>query len=313
MTDTKIQKNKFVLKAKTKKSLQIYALAAIPLLLVLIFNYIPMFGIVIAFKNYRYDLGIFGSEWVGLDNFKVFLMSDDFIRIARNTLGMNGLFIACSTVCQVALAMALFEVKKRAAVKTYQTVMITPHFLSWVVAGTMLYAFLHPTNGIINQIVEALGGEAVDWYSKPNAWPIILLICSVWKGVGMGSVVYYANLMGISSEIFEAAKIDGANKWQEVIHITVPQLVPLIIIQTILAIGNIFRADFGLFYQTTRDVGALYSTTDVMDTYIFRTMRVLGDTSISSAAGVFQSIVGFICVMTVNGIVNKIDPERALF
>lgn len=298
---------------RTKKSLQIYALAVIPLLLVFIFNYVPMFGIIIAFKDYRFDLGIFGSRWVGLENFKVFLMSDDFARIAGNTLYLNALFIAASTVCQVALAMALFEVKKRGAVKFYQTVLITPHFLSWVVAGTMLYAFLHPSNGVVNHIVEAFGGTAVDWYSRPAAWPLILLICSVWKGLGMGSVVYYANLMGISTEIFEAAHVDGANKWQEIIHITVPQLVPLIIIQTILAIGNIFRADFGLFYQTTRDVGALYSTTDVMDTYIFRTMRVLGDTAISSAAGVFQSIVGFVCVVTVNYIVNKIDSDRALF
>jgi len=298
---------------KRKKYVQLYGLCAIPLLLVFVFNYIPMFGIFIAFKEYRYDLGILRSKWVGLNNFKVFMMSDDFMRITVNTIVMNFIFIIVGMVCAIILAILLFETRNRKGVKIYQTMMITPNFLSWVVAGYMVYAFLNPDYGFINKLIGLSGHEKIDWYSKPVYWPAILTICSVWKSIGMDSVIYYAALMGIDTELFEAARIDGANKRQEVLHITIPQLLPLITILGILKIGGIFRADFGLFYQTTRNVSALYSVADVMDTYIFRTMRVLGDMSISSAAGVLQSVVGFLCVVITNYIVKKIDPDRALF
>lgn len=292
---------------------QVYSLGIIPLLLIFVFSYIPMFGIIIAFKDYRYDKGIFGSEWIGFKNFEVFLKSRDFVNITRNTLLLNAIFIAAGIICAVFVAILLYELTSRKATKVYQTVLITPHFLSWVVVGSMVYAFLHPTNGLINRLIENFGIEAVDWYSTPKAWPIILAIASVWKHIGMDSVMYYASLMSIDSSLYEAAEIDGANKSQKNRYVTLPHLKSLIIMLTILKIGGIFRADFGLFYQLTRDSGALYEITDVMDTYIFRAMREVGDYGLSSAMGVIQSVVGMVLVLIVNHITNKLDSDSALF
>jgi putative aldouronate transport system permease protein len=295
------------------KTAQLYSLAGIPLLLVFVFNYLPMFGIVIAFKDYKFDKGIFGSEWVGLDNFIYFFKSGSFWLIAKNTILLNGLFIVTGVVSAVALAVILFEITSRNNVKIYQTILITPNFLSWVVAGYMAYAILNPEYGFLNSLTASLGGEGKAWYSMPEVWPGILNAASVWKHIGMDSVVYYASLMSIDSELFEAAEVDGANKWHKIKNITLPHLGALVTVLVILKIGNIFRADFGLFYQLTRDVGALYPTTDVMDTYVFRTMRVIRVMSMSSAAGLLQSVVGFALVMATNFTVKKFDPDRALF
>lgn len=297
----------------TRKEIQLYSLCALPLLWVFIFSYIPMGGIIIAFKDYKYSMGIFGSPWVGLRYFEAFFNSSEFSTIVWNTLSLNFTFIICNLASAVALAILLFELRSRAKTKVYQTILITPHFLSWVVVAYMAYAFLNPNYGLINRIIGAFGGDAVDWYSKPDAWPAILTIASVWKHIGMKSVIYYASLMGIDNSLFEAADIDGATKWQKIRYIVIPLLVPLMTILTILDIGNIFRADFGLFYQLTRNVGTLYSTTDVMDTYIFRTMRVVGDMGMSSAAGLLQSVVGFVLVMITNYVSKKIDSDNALF
>ena len=292
---------------------QVYSLGFIPLLLIFIFNYIPMFGIIIAFKDYRYDKGIFGSKWIGLKNFEVFLKSRDFVNITRNTLVLNAIFIIMGIIAAVLVAILLYEITSRRATKIYQTILITPHFLSWVVVGSMVYAFLHPSNGLINALIGKFGIEANDWYAKPGAWPVILTIASVWKHVGMDSVMYYASLMSIDSSLYEAADFDGANKLKKNIYVTLPHLKSLIVMLTILKIGGIFRADFGLFFQLTRDSGALYDVTDVMDTYIFRTMRVVGDYGLSSAMGIIQSVVGMVLVLIVNHITNKIDSDSALF
>lgn len=297
----------------SKNSLQCYLIAALPLLYIFIFSYIPMIGLVIAFKNYRFDKGIFGSEWVGFRNFEFFLKSNEFYRITRNTIGLNFFFIVLGIIAAVALAIVLFSITSRRATKIFQTIMITPHFLSWVVVGYMVYGFLNPQYGILNAVLAYFEVERIDWYSIPNAWPIILAIASVWKHVGMDSVIYYAALMGVDTSLFEAAEIDGASKWQVKKYIVLPSLIPIISIMTILKIGNIFRADFGLFYQLTRDVGSLYVTTDVIDTYVFRTMREVGDMGMSSAAGLLQSVVGFITVVITNHISKKIDSDNALF
>jgi putative aldouronate transport system permease protein len=296
-----------------KNTIQLYGMCAIPMLLVFIFNYLPMFGIIIAFKNYRFDLGILGSDWVGFKNFEFFFQSDDFIRIVRNTLGLNALFIVLGLIASVILALLLFEIKQRIYIKAYQTVLIIPHYLSWVVVGYMAYAFLNPEVGFINSMLHTLGIGKIQWYSKPEYWPTILSLASIWKGVGMGSVIYYASLMGINNEYFDAAAIDGARKIDVIRYITIPFLVPLMTILTILSIGNIFRADFGLFYQLTRDVGTLYKTTDVIDTYIYRVMRNVGDMSMTSAIGVLQSVVGFVLIMLTNYIAKRIEPENTLF
>lgn len=300
-------------KTKRESNYRLYVLCAVPVILVFIFNYLPMIGAVIAFKDYKYNDGIFGSKWVGLRNFEMFFKSKDFANVAWNTIYLNFIFIIIGTICAVTLAILLFNVIGRKNVKTYQTIFITPYFISWVVVGYIAYAFLNPAYGILNQLLNALGMENIDVYSKPGLWPIILTIANVWKNVGMDSVIYYAALMGIDTSLFEAADVDGVNRFQKVWYITIPSLISLITILTILKIGNIFRADFGLFYQLTRDVGQLYSTTDVMDTYIYRTLKVWNDVSLSSAAGLLQSVVGFVLVIVTNTVTKRIDKDCALF
>lgn len=293
--------------------LQLTSLCIIPVLLVFVFSYLPMGGIIIAFKKYKYSDGIFGSKWCGFDNFEFFFRSKDFLNITFNTLFMNSIFIVCGTIAALLVAILLYNVSRRACVKTYQTILITPHFLSWVIVGYMTFALLSNEYGFINRILTAMGKQPVDWYSKPEAWPFILTVVNIWKTVGMDSVIYYAALMGISSELYEAASIDGAGKLKQTFYITLPSIVPLVVMLTILKIGNIFRADFGLFYQVPRNVGALYPTTDVMDTYIFRTMRVIGNMGMSSAAGLLQSVVGFVLVILTNWLSKKVSPDSALF
>lgn len=306
------------MKKKTGKNLKrnqlhLWSLCLVPMLLVFVFNYLPMGGIVLAFKNYNYSKGIFGSDWVGLNNFKFFMLSNDFVRITWNTLYMNFLFIVFGIFSSLVVAVLLFELRSRNATKVYQTILITPNFLSWVVVAYMAYAILHPANGFLNMILSRFGIAPIDWYMKPGAWPWILVIASIWKNVGLDSVVYYAALMGIDTSLYEAAEIDGAGKWQRIRYILIPSIANLIIILTILKIGNIFRADFGLFYQLPRNVGALYATTDVIDTYIFRTMRVNGNIGMSAAVGLLQSVVGFVLVLVTNWGAKKLDPESALF
>jgi len=302
----------------TSKEWQLYSLCAIPIALVILFNYVPMFGIIVAFKNYKYNLGIFGSQWVGFKNFEFFLHSNVFLQLIRNTLFNNLLFIVFSIISAVITAILLFELKSRNATKTFQTLLITPHFMSWVIVAYMVYAILNPNYGYLNQLLGAFGIKAVDWYSKPGSWPVILTIVTIWKHVGMDSVVYYAALMGMDNGLIEAAEIDGANKFQRTVHIVLPTLVPLIAILTILKIGNIFRADFGLFYTVTQDGanGNLYETTNVIDTYIFRIFRgnAAGNSyGLTAAVGLLQSIVGMILVIITNKCANKIDKDLGLF
>lgn len=310
------------MKKKKKKlsssDLQLYSLCIIPVLLVFIFKYIPMGGIIIAFKNYKFNLGIFKSPWVGFSNFEFFFKSNVFVQLIRNTLFNNFLFIVFGIAASLIVAILLFELKSRTATKIYQTLMITPHFMSWVIVAYMVYAILNPNYGYLNQLLGLFGIENIDWYSKPNAWPVILTITTIWKGVGMDSVVYYASLMGIDTSLFEAAEVDGANKFQRTIHIVLPSLVPLITILTILKIGSIFHADFGLFYTVTQDgaSGNLYETTNVIDTYIFRTFKdnAMGNSyGLTAAVGLLQSVVGMILVIVTNWASGKIDKDLGLF
>lgn len=294
-------------------SKQLWILSIIPIISIFIFSYVPMFGIILAFKRYNYSEGIFGSPWVGFENFRYLLESDNFYRITRNTLVMNFLFIVLGTIAAVTLALFLYRLTSRNKTKVYQTILITPNFLSWVVVAYMVYAILNPQHGVLNGILTRLGFEAVSWYGEPGAWPAILVIINIWKTVGMNSVIYYASMMGIDESQFEAARIDGASNSQITRKIILPGIMGLIIMMTILNIGNIFRADFGLFYQIPRNVGKLYPTTDVIDTYIFRTLQEDGNMGVSSAVGLLQSCVGFVLVVVTNTIVKKIDSDNALF
>lgn len=287
---------------------------AIPaILLLILFNYIPMAGLVVAFKDFRYDKGFFGSEWIGFKNFEFFFKSNDAWVTLKNTIGLNLLFIGVTLVISVAVALMLNELRSRKAVKFIQTVMFFPYFMSWVVVGYLLYAYLHHEYGIINQMLQFFGLHEVSWYANSQYWPFILTFMYAWKSAGYYAVIYYAGLMGIDSTYYEAAELDGARKWQEIWHITLPMIRSVIICMVILQIGRVMYADFGLFFQLTRDQGALYATTDVLDTYIFRALRVTGDIGIGSAVGCFQAVVGFLLIMASNLVVRKIDSDSAIF
>ena len=277
------KKRKRMKKGQIKDNVQLLTLAFPTILLLSIFSYWPMFGVVLAFKDYKVPKGILGSPWVGLKNFEFFLKSQDAWRVTRNTIGLNLLFIIVGILCGVVFALIMFEVKKARHVKMYQTTSIIPSFLSWVAVGYIVYALLDPTRGVMNQILEFFGKEGINWYAEPKYWPFILLISKTWQGVGLGSIIYYAALMGVDNELYEAADIDGAGKIQKTWYVSLPQIVPIIIIMGLLEVGKIFRADFGLFYNVTRDVGALYPTTDVIDTYVFRALMNHGNIGMSSA------------------------------
>lgn len=310
VSTTKIKKNKHPMNAD---SWQLYVLCFLPMLSTFIFSYLPLYGIVIAFKKYNYADGILGSPWCGFKNFEFFLKSNDFLNTTWNTIYMNVIFIIIGMLSALSLGILLYMLMSRNATKVYQTVLITPHFLSWVMVSYMLYALINSEMGMLTILREKMGFEFVDYYSTPGVWPFILTVANVWKHVGMDSVLYYAALMGISQDLFEAADIDGANAWDKIRYIIIPELKTLIIMLALMKVGSIIAADFGLFYQLPLDIGALYSTTDVLDTYIFRTMRVIGDMGTSSAVGLMQSTVGFLMVITVNAIVKKIEPDSALF
>lgn len=296
-----------------KDNAELSALLLPGVILMIVFMYIPMFGVIIAFKDYRNNLGIFGSEWVGFQNFQFFFTSQDAWRIARNTMGYGIMFIVVNLIAAVIVAILLYEVKSRVALKFYQTSMILPHFLSWVIVGYITYILLEPNMGVFNQIIRWFGGEGLNWYSEPKYWIAILPLVNLWKNIGLKCIMYYAALMGIDRELFEAAEIDGANRFKQILHITLPSLVPLMTILTILDVGHIIKGDFGLFYTIPRDVGLLYPTTDIIDTYVYRGLRTGDDIGITTAVGLFQSVIGFIMVVGTNLIVKKISPDNSLF
>jgi len=323
--NSEIAKNTAIQKEKTSKmnlsrkayvikdNFELFLLALPGIILFFVFKYMPMYGIIIAFKKFNPNLGIWGSKWVGFKNFEFFFTSQDAWRVTRNTVLYSLDFIVIGLIAAVAIALMLYNLRSRTAVKVYNTVMILPKFLSMVLIAYIVYAMLNPSAGLLNQILGVFGGPSdIDWYSKPEAWPFILTIVHIWQVVGMDSIVYYAALMGIDESLFESAMIDGANKWQQTIYIAIPHLISIITITTTLALGHIFSGDFGLFYQTTRDVGTLYPTTDIINTYTFRGL-VGGHLEVASAVGLFQSVVGLILVVVTNSIVRKINPENSLF
>ena len=282
----------------------------------IVFAYMPMFGVILAFKNWRVHGGfwesLIKSEWVGLDNFKFLFASSDAWLITRNTILYNLVFIVLGIVLPVTLAILLKEMYNKKLSKYFQTAMFLPYFLSWVVVSYCLYAFLSPDKGYFNSIRAALGLDTISWYTEPKYWPFIIIM-SQWKGVGYGTVVYLASICGIDKSFYEAALVDGASKWQQIKSITIPLLKPVIIIMFINAIGGMFRSDFGLFFQLPKDSGALYPVTNVIDTYVYRGLINLGNIGMTSAAGLYQSIVGLILILTTNAIVRKVDNENAFF
>ncbi|MCR6109482.1 sugar ABC transporter permease [Bacillus sp. A301a_S52] len=284
----------------------------------LVMKYLPMFGQVMAFKDFRFHpdgffASVYHSEWIGFDNFRFLFSTNDAYVITRNTVLYNLVFIILGLILAVGVAIILSELTKQKLAKIYQTGMLFPHFLSWVVVSYFVFAFLSVDRGLFNSVLEMFNIEPVSWYNESAYWPYFLVVISQWKGVGFGSIVYLAAIVGIDRTYYEAAMIDGASKWQQIWRITIPMIMPLIIILTILNIGSIFSADFGLFYQVPRDSGPLYSVTNVIDTYVYRGLMSMGDIGMSTAAGLYQATVGFILILLTNYIVRKIDEENALF
>ncbi|GIP29181.1 sugar ABC transporter permease [Paenibacillus sp. J23TS9] len=284
----------------------------------LLFSYLPMVGTIIAFKSYRYSrdgfwASLFHSDWVGFKNFKFLFATQDAYIITRNTLLYNLAFIILGLICSVAMAVVLSEIVNKKLAKVYQTGMFLPHFLSWVIIGYFAFAFLSEDKGVLNQILTGVGLHPISWYSDKTYWPVILIVMNVWKELGYTSVMYLAAIVGIDRSYYEAAMIDGASKWQQFKSITLPSIQPLIITLTLLNVGRIFYSDFGLFFQLPRDSGALYAVTNTIDTYVYRGLTATGEIGMSTAAGLYQSLVGFILVMAANLIVRKIDKDSALF
>ncbi|HEX2946175.1 MAG TPA: ABC transporter permease subunit [Clostridia bacterium] len=280
----------------------------------LINNYLPMMGIVIAFKNINFTKGILNSDWAGLKNFEYLFKTTDARDITKNTLLYNFSFIVINLVVAIGLAIIINEIRRKHILKFFQSVVLLPYLMSTVIVGYLLFSFLSMDTGFMNKTVLPLfGAKEILWYSEPKYWPFILTLVNTWKNAGYLCVVYYAAIIGIDKEYYEAALVDGASRWQQIRLITLPLISNVIIIMTLLQIGRIFYADFGLFYQVPMDAGALQSVTNVIDTYVYRGLMKIGDIGMSSAAGFYQSIVGFLLVFVSNMIVRKIDNENALF
>ena len=301
-------------KKNVKKYHMLYIMMLPGLVYLLVNNYLPMLGIVIAFKNINFTKGILKSDWIGFKNFEYLFKTSDAFDITRNTILYNFAFIVINLFIAISLAILLNEIKKRGLSRFFQSVILLPYLISMVIIGYLVFAMLSMETGFLNKtILPALGIDEVLWYSEPKYWPVILTLVNTWKNAGYLCVIYYAAIIGIDKEYYEAATIDGASKWQQIKNITVPLITQVIIIMTLLQIGRIFYADFGLFYQVPLDAGTLQSTTNVIDTYVYRGLMNIGDIGMSSAAGVYQSVVGFALVFLSNLVVRKIDKDNALF
>ena len=302
---------------KMKKILSYFPLYLMMLpgfIYLIINNYIPMAGIVIAFKKYSVKKGIFGSDWVGLSNFEYLFGTQDSIIIIRNTLLYNITFIIINMVVGVILAIMITDVLSKSMRKFYQSSILIPFTISIVVVSYIVFAFLSQENGMLNKsILPFFGKDPVNWYSESKYWPGILIFVNCWKGVGYGTLLYIAAIVGIDKGFYEAARLDGASKWQEIRYITLPLIQPTVVTLLLLGIGRIFYSDFGLFYQVPQNSGALFSVTNTIDTYVYRALISSGGIGRSSAAGVFQSIVGFVLVMISNWVTKKLSPENAIF
>lgn len=288
-----------------------HVVLALPVFLVLFFiMYVPMAGLVLAFKDYKMNLGIWGSPWCGLDNFKFLITSKTtFINMTRNSLIYYVIFTAVGTFLNVTLAIAIDQCIFKKTTKVMQTIMIIPVFISYAAVQFIVYAFISTDTGILNKTL----GMNTKFYATASLWPLILTIVKMWNSVGYGSVLYMSVLAGIDTELYEAADIDGANKWQKIWNITLPALIPMITVMLLLSVGSVMRSDTGLFYQVTRNNGALYSTTQVIDSYVLNSIMKSANFGFTAATSFFQSVVGLLLMLLSNGLVRKIAPENALF
>jgi len=299
---------------KHKKTFAITLMMLPGALWLLILRYIPMGGLVIAFQDYRpfprnptFLNNIINSRFVGLDNFRFIFATDRAWNMIRNTLAYNAVFIVLTTILSIALAICLSEISSKFLAKAYQTLMFFPFFISWVVASYFVFAFLDPTFGVLSHVRN--------WYLDPAGWPVILTISHLWKSLGFSCIIYLAAITGIDQGLYEAAAIDGASKWRQIWAITIPSIRPMIIMLFIMAVGRIFNVDFGLFWNIPMNMGPLQGVTEVFDTYVFRVMQapIAGAIGMATAAGFFQNIIGFVCILGANAIVRRVDRENAMF
>lgn len=280
---------------------------------VTIFSYIPMTGIVLAFKKYNYVDGIYGSPWVGFDNFQYLLISNKLWPLTRNTLAYNVVFIFLGMFMAVAFAIMINELTNKVFKKVFQSFMFLPHFISWVVVQAIFQAVFSFEVGIFNSVLEFFGAERINFQGQTEGWPVLLVFFKMWKSVGYDTIVYLSAVAGIDQQMYEAAAIDGASIWQRVRHITIPSLVPTMVIMGLLACGQIFRGDFGMFYQLAGRNAIVLKVADILDTFIYRSMMQTNDYGMTSAAGLYQSVLCFATIMLVNKIVKMIEPDYTLF
>lgn len=301
-------------KVSIRKMLPFYIMMIPGLLYFLINNYLPMIGITVAFRRVNYKLGIFRSPWCGFDNFEFLFQSGSLGTMIRNTLLYNAIFIVLGTIAAVTVAILLNEIRSKIAGRIYQTIILLPYLMSMVIVSYLVYAFLNGESGYVNKaILPALGLESIAFYQEPVYWPFILVFINLWKGLGFNMIIYLASIVGISHEYYEAAKVDGASRWQQIRNITLPSLKPTVITMFILSISKIFYSDFGLFYQVPKNSGILYPVTQTIDTYVYNALMNQNNPGMSSAAGFIQAIVGCIMVVSANALIRKISRENAIF
>lgn len=301
---------------RTRRDKTLYLLAVPGVAFFLLFSYAPMFGIVMAFKDFNVTEGILGSPWTGLENFRFFFTSGNAGRVLFNTLFLNILFIAATTFCSVWLAILLNEIRLRRTKRTLQSIVFLPYFISPIVISIMLQGFLAGIGGqggIIDEWLGVFNFPSVSWYSTPGVWPWVLTILKVWQSAGYLSIIYLAAITAIPDEVYEAARIDGASSAKIASRITLPLLVPTMIVLLLLNIGRIFYGDFGMIYAIVGDNGTLFPSTDVIDTYVFRALRTSGDLGMTAAVGLFQSAIGFVLVLTATAVVRRFSRESSIF
>lgn len=301
-------------KGKIMRWLPLYLMMVPGLAYLIINNYIPMAGLVIAFKNINFADGIWNSPWAGLANFKYLFATKDAWIITRNTILYNAAFIAVNMVMGILIAILICDLRNKLAKKVYQSVVLFPFLMSYVIVSYIVYAMLSTENGMMNKsVLPLLGLEPINWYASPQYWPFILIFVNFWKSVGYGCLIYIASINGIDPALYEAAELDGASKWQQIRNVTLPSIKSSVVTLLLLNVGRIFFSDFSLFYQVPQNSGLIYSTTNTIDTYVYRALLQFGNLGQSAAAGFYQSIVGFLLVLTANLIVRKVSREDALF
>jgi putative aldouronate transport system permease protein len=280
---------------------------------IILFAYIPMGGIIIAFKTYNNRLGIWGSAWAGFNNFRYLIISNKLWTLTRNTLAYNAVFISLGMLLEVSLAVIISELPFRRTKKVFQSFTFLPYFISWVVAASIVLNIFGYENGVLNTVLRSFGAERVDIYGDPSKFPIVLVCLRMWKVVGYATIIYLASIAGMDQEMLEAAEIDGANIWQRIWYITIAHLRPTMVIMLLLAIGTIFRGDFGMFYQIVGRSQLLLDVSDIIDTFVYRSMMNSSNIGMAAAAGLYQSVLCFISILTMNFVVKKIEPDYTLF